>query len=238
MSESISNDPTVRTNTVCIGHKRSPEELHDYESFSGGLFVGGIFFISFLIPAVVFGSGAISEAIPPGSNSFLLMCVTTGMISVFCFIYAVLCVFKPVPILTLTPGHPAPGESVTLAWRFHGSPKRLRTLAISVRGIERASIPGIEGDTEYVNTFETFQILSTVNPYEIAGGEVQFTIPEKALPSFYGASNQIMWCLELDASSHLLPDIRATLEFKVAPYSISDAGRVTKGSFDLFTSDT
>lgn len=183
MSKSFSNKPTVRPDTVCIRHQLPPEELQDYESHSGRQFVGGIFFIRFLIPIVVFGSGAL-------------------------------------------------GESVTLAWRFHGSPKRLRTLAINARGIERASIPGIEGDTEYVNTFEEFRILSTADRDEIANGKVQF-VPEKALPSLHGANNQIIWRFELDACSYLLPDARAILEFKVAAYSISDADCATKGSFDL-----
>lgn len=217
MTESISAKSTVRPEAVCVRHRESSVELHDYESLSGGLFFSGLLSLSFLLPVVMMGSHTSGEGLRGNSQLFVGLWITAGIGSLLGFGRVLLYVFSPVPILTITPGNPAPGECVTLSWRFHGRTRWLRTLAIAVRGSEQATVTGCESDTQFTSTFEKFQVLSTVNKDEIARGTVHFVLPEMALPSFKGLNNAIVWSFELEAWSQWLPNVHSRFEFNVAP---------------------
>ena len=150
-------------------------------------------------------------------TAFLVPFVLVGLGLIFAFFRQLLVLFNPRPLLTLSPGVLAPGETAYLQWRFAGAAGRVRRLQIVFEGREEARYR--RGTSTYTDreTFASVKVLDTTQPFEIANGSTGFAVPAGAVPSFAATHNKVVWSLKVQCEIPAWPDSEEEYEVVVRP---------------------
>jgi uncharacterized protein DUF3592 len=150
-------------------------------------------------------------------TTFLIPFVLVGLGLIFAFCRQLLVLFNPRPLLTLSPGVLAPGETAYLQWRFAGAAGRVRRLKILFEGREEARYR--RGTSTYTdrNTFASVTVLDTAQPFEIANGSTGFSVPAGSVPSFAATHNKVVWSLKVQCEIPAWPDSEEEYEVVVRP---------------------
>lgn len=150
-------------------------------------------------------------------TAFLVPFVLVGLGLIFGFFRQLLVLFNPRPVLTLSPGVLAPGETAYLQWRFAGASGRVRRLRILFEGREEARYR--RGTNTYTDreTFASVTVLDSTQPFEIANGSTGFSVPMGTLPSFAAEHNKVLWSLKVECEIPAWPDTEEEYEVVVRP---------------------
>jgi len=105
-------------------------------------------------------------------------------------VYQFLALFNPVPTLDLSSPTIPLGGSAELRWSFAGRASRIRELAVTLRGVERATY---RKGTRDVGVLHTHRIDS---PGALGSDKFGFTLPPGPY-SFSGKLISLIWALEL-----------------------------------------
>lgn len=131
--------------------------------------------------------------------------------------------FNPVPVLTLSHGSIPLGGSGRLSWTFAGNTNAVRTLKISLKGVERATCgQGDSNKTETSVFYDRVLVDSTeIDPF--TEGEVDFEIPTDLMHSFVARNNSVAWSIDVIADIPIWPDVKVQFPLTVVPHERSFA---------------
>jgi len=140
-----------------------------------------------------------------------------GLLLILAALHALLALFNPLPVLTLSQSAIPLGGSATLSWRFQGSPRSIRRLRIKLKATEEATYTrGTDTHTD-VSAFHDETLLETREPLEIEQGTLTINIPANTMHSLTGNRNKIIWQILFQADIPLWPDVSSTFTFRVVP---------------------
>ncbi len=149
---------------------------------------------------------------------FLVPFVLVGIGVIAAAIYALLGVFNPSFIVTITPGRPYPGQTVTVEWRCNGAVRRIKKLTLSIRGQETATYRrGTDTVTDKA-TFSESVLLETNDPQDMLEGSHEFSLPITTMHSFEAPNNKIIWDIQVEGEIPRWPDVKDEYVFTVIPY--------------------
>lgn len=141
-----------------------------------------------------------------------------GLVVIVATIHQFLAMFNPLPTLTLSRQLIPLGGEATVAWEFDRSPRSIRSLKLTLKGIEEARYR--RGTSTYTDT-ETFHeevLFESTDPYEIAEGNLHFRIPDETMHSFNGNNNKIKWQVQFQGEIPLWPDVSSSFSIRVVPH--------------------
>ncbi len=149
---------------------------------------------------------------------FLVPFILIGIGVFLAAIYNFMAGMNPKPILVLSRQLIPLGGAAQLQWRFPNGTGSVKTLKISLIGIEEARYR--RGTNTYTDT-ETFceeVLLETNDPYELAEGEVEVPIPTEMMHTFNGGNNKIIWQVRFHGDIPMWPHIAAKFPIRVVPH--------------------
>jgi len=153
---------------------------------------------------------------------FLIPFVLVGVFSFGVVGHFVLALANPRPRLTLDPGHPRLGDSLSLHWRFTGRAGRLAHLRIFLEGREEATYQrGTDTHTDR-EVFATFELVDTPNEWEMPQGNAELVIPADTMHSFAAASNKIVWEIKVEGEIARWPDVNQNFPISIHPMRVGD----------------
>jgi len=151
---------------------------------------------------------------------FLLPFVAIGLGLIAGAVYQLLAMFNPRPTLELSSGAIPLGGAAELRWSFSGQTRRIKELAVTLRGTEEATYRrGTDTHTDR-NVFYEMELYQTADTVEIASGQVGFVIPQDTMHSFEAENNKILWNLELHGDIKGWPDVKESFKIHVTPGNI------------------
>ena len=153
---------------------------------------------------------------------FLVPFVLVGLASVGFIVHSLLALANPRPRVTLTPGNPRLGDSIHLEWQFAGRATRIEHLRVSLEGHEEATYRrGTDTITEE-EVFASYDLVNTVNDWEIPRGTAEFTIPADTMHSFEATSNKIVWEFTIEGEIGRWPDVDQNFAIQIRPQRAGD----------------
>jgi hypothetical protein len=148
---------------------------------------------------------------------FLVPFLYVGLSMVGEFGLTLLDIFEPEPILTLSrPAVPLGGKA-ELSWSMRGRWRRLESISIRLKGIERArSWQRTRGLNEH--PFHNQLVAERMRVDVLAGGTCDLTIPADTMHSFKSKHNSIVWQLSVEERFPRRPPVRADYPIQVTPH--------------------
>lgn len=155
---------------------------------------------------------------------FLGLFALVGIGMIFAAFYQLLALFNPKPILEVSNGSPALGETIEIHWSFQGRSERIRELTITLEGEESARYQRGTDTVTDTHTFHEEELFKTDDPNLILlGGQIEATIPSHLMHSFEASNNKITWRLTVHGGIHRWPDVNNKFNFVVHPMRLEGA---------------
>lgn len=174
------------------------------------------FAVSFLVREVL---KAWSTGNPGCHGAFLTVFaipfVAVGIGMIVAFFYCLLKLFNPRPIVAMSSGAIALGESMELAWRFTSRYDRIDRLRIILEGREEATYRRGTNTTTDREVFLSENLIDTTRWAEIRFGKTTITAPIGAVPSFDGQHNKILYVVRIIGDIRRWPDVNEEFVFRV-----------------------
>lgn len=144
--------------------------------------------------------------------------------------YSALALLNPIIELTVSAREVALGETLDLSWRIDGSPRRLRKLAFTLEGQEKATYRRGTRTTTDTHTFASVpvQTLDDARAIQAGGGEATVQVPADTMHSFKADRNEIVWKLKVHGDVPRWPDVQDEYDLTVLPQR--DASAAQEGS--------
>jgi hypothetical protein len=141
-----------------------------------------------------------------------------GLLILLGAIHPFLALFNPIPVLTLSRRLIPLGQSALLTWQLEGSVRSIRSLKLSLKGVEEARYTrGTDTHTDTAVFLEEV-CYETQDQNEIASGQAEIRIPTDTMHSFSGGNNRIKWQVQLQGDIPNWPDVTASFPIRVAPH--------------------
>jgi hypothetical protein len=148
---------------------------------------------------------------------FLLPFLAVGLVLIGVVIYQWLSLYNPKVELTITPGVPALGGRLDLAWRLTGRTHILRDLKIILEAREEATYQqGTRTSTDR-KVFFTLDAAAASEPAALPEGRASITLPADTVPSFKATNNRIIWSVRVTGEIPRWPDLKEEFVIEVAP---------------------
>ncbi len=165
----------------------------------------------------------------PGFNFafFLIILVpysTLCLLGTFFLGRRIVGLFGPHPTLELKPGQVPLGGAARLKWHFTGRTERLRSLQISLKGVEQTVHQLRRTAYTRSGVFHQKLLFHSNSPDQVSAGERQFVFPTNTMHSFESAHNSITWTIEVRAGVAWLPRIKTEFLLTVTPHEPAIAG--------------
>ena len=174
--------------------------------------------LAIALSVCLFWNGIVSVFLFSGMDGcmavFMIPFVLVGLGLVAWVGYAVLALFNPVPVLTVSRAGVPLGGAFDLDGRFEGKVRRLRTLRISLEGREEASY---RRGTRTVTDKSVFATLLLHGDAVLADGRVHVEVPRGTMHSFEAGHNKIIWTLKVHGDIARWPDVSEEFPFTVLP---------------------
>jgi hypothetical protein len=146
---------------------------------------------------------------------FMIPFVLVGLGMIVWWVYVLLGFFNPKAVVTLTPGAPALGEKLTLAWHLTGRTHVLRGLKIFLEAREEATYRrGTRTHTDK-KTFLKLDLHAASSAAEIATGKANVTLPADTLPTWQADNNRIVWAIHVTGDIPRWPDLKEEFVIEV-----------------------
>lgn len=104
--------------------------------------------------------------------------------------------YGPGLLLTVTPGVPAPGQTVEVRWESKSVSDRTKYFRITLEGREEIRTRVGRRDQVEKAVFETLDV-GKGGPKDLRRGTAKFSIPASAMPTFEHGSRHIAWIFRL-----------------------------------------
>jgi hypothetical protein len=148
---------------------------------------------------------------------FIIPFVLIGLVMICAVIYTLAMQFNPRPILTLTPGSPALGQSLSVEWKISSGAYRLRKLRLLLVGKEKATYRRGTNTSTDTKTFYRGALAEASHGLEIIQGEGHIDLPADLCPSLDLGNNEIEWSLKIEGEIAWWPDIGDEYEITIRP---------------------
>jgi hypothetical protein len=171
--------------------------------FGGGGFAGML---------LLFAAPRPNEFFTWADTNILSVLIPTGVAAAFMgglFVNSVFVAMCPRAVLTLNPGRVALGDRADLKWEFTGSTARIRSL--------RLSLKGIQSKRHKDNVFFDKRLVLTSDPQQIAAGEIKIRVPRDSKSSWDASDGKVIWSIHMQANIPWWPNIDADYVFLVTP---------------------
>jgi hypothetical protein len=146
---------------------------------------------------------------------FMIPFVLVGLGMIVWWVYVLLGFFNPKAVVTITPGAPALGEQLTLAWQVTGRTHVLRGLKIFLEAREEATYRrGTRTHTDK-KTFLKLDLHAASSATEIAAGQASVTLPADTLPTWQADNNRIVWAIHVTGDIPRWPDLKEEFVIEV-----------------------
>ena len=151
---------------------------------------------------------------------FLIPFVLVGLGLIGAAGYFFLSIFNPRPRITVSPGTPHLGDSVTLSWELSGRTEVLRDLRVIVTGREEATYSrGTRSSTDK-NVFADIEVSRLSSTRDMVSGSAQVSIPADSMHSFSVTHNKIVWVIQVKGDIARWPDLNEEFPLTVLPAKI------------------
>jgi hypothetical protein len=185
------------------------------------LFWNGVISI-FLVEAV---SGWVKGK-PDGCMSlFIIPFLLVGLGLIVLVAYYFLALFNPRPVLRVTPGSAALGDSVEVEWETSGNVDRIREFSIVLEGREEATYRRGTSTSTDKSTFATIEVVRSPRGKDMRRGRVKVAIPADSMHSFKSSNNKIVWSFKVKGDIPRWPDVNEEFPFEVLPQRLPPGGR-------------
>ncbi|NNE93600.1 MAG: DUF3592 domain-containing protein [Verrucomicrobiales bacterium] len=152
---------------------------------------------------------------------FITPFVLIGLALIIGFLYKLLALANPKPVLTVQPGNLRPGEDVQISWTIRGNARRISHLKMELWGVESATYRrGTKTHTDN-QVFFCRTIADSADGRGVENGRLNFQLPQDVVPSLKLGSNQIKWQIRVSGDIPFWPDIQDTFEITVLPARIT-----------------
>jgi hypothetical protein len=181
------------------------------------LFLGFMAFSATMGVAVMFiGFGVANELAESPGLGVAVLFLLFDLAVIVLFVYAVLALFVPTPLVTADTDHVRAGETLSVEWRFQnrGLPSDLR---VFLEGTESATYTVGTSSSTSTNVFFREELYQSDVPDVIAAGEIRVKIPADAMHTFLGEHNKITWNLRLQGRMSWRPRLNASYTILVCP---------------------
>ncbi len=148
---------------------------------------------------------------------FMIPFVVIGLGLIGGVVYAFLALFNPRPVLTITPGAPALGETLGVQWQFKGRVGTVRRLRLTLEGREEARYRAGKNTATDKSVFAALDVADTTEPNSIAEGQSEVNIPANLMHSFAAENNRVIWELRVEGEVARWPDVKLTFPVTVSP---------------------
>ncbi len=148
---------------------------------------------------------------------FLIPFVLVGLALVGGVVHTALAAFNPRPKLVIRPGSPRLGDRLQVEWRFAGATGRIRQLAITLEGHEKATYQrGTDCHTDR-ESFASLTLVDLPSGGFAAQGTAQIDIPQDTMHSFAAENNAVVWALHVHGDIPHWPDVDESFPIEVRP---------------------
>jgi len=133
------------------------------------------------------------------------------------FIYTLLGLFNPKPILVCSDSWLYPGSEFELSWMMKGNASRIKKMTVTIEGAESATYrQGTSTRTE-TSTFYTTTVAEIVDPQAMAESYHLVRIPQDAMHTFNANHSKVKWQVRFHGEIAWWPDINTTFPITVLP---------------------
>lgn len=152
---------------------------------------------------------------------FLLPFLAVGLVLIGVVVYQWLALYNPKAEITITPGLPALGGRLELAWRLTGRTHVLRDLKIVLEAREEATYR--RGTRTYTDrkVFLKLDAASANDPGSMSEGRATIVLPIESVPTFSGKNNKIVWGLTVTGEIPRWPNLKEEFVIEVRPPAVS-----------------
>ncbi|MCF6312201.1 MAG: DUF3592 domain-containing protein [Verrucomicrobiales bacterium] len=139
---------------------------------------------------------------------FLVPFVLVGLVMIAVFLYQLLSLTNPKPVITLRPGIFQPGKTSEIAWKVSSNAERIQHFKIVLWGVESATYRrGTKTHTSR-EVFYVHSLFESTMHSDIRSGTVQFELPVDVVPTLSTGNNAIEWELRVEGDIPRWPDIQ------------------------------
>lgn len=150
---------------------------------------------------------------------FLIPFVLVGLGCILAVVYTFLDLFNPRITLLVSSATVPLGGSVGVQWSFRGNVRRIRSLSITLEGVERATYRRGTDTTTDRHVFTKIPVVETADPAVISAGSGQIAVPGHLMHSFKAPNNEIAWSFKVKGSIPRFPDIGEEFPLTVLPHA-------------------
>jgi hypothetical protein len=155
---------------------------------------------------------------------FMIPFVLVGLVLIGGIVYQFLALFNPRPKLIVSSNAVPLGGAVELDWELSGRTDRIAALTIKLEGREEATYRrGTDTHTD-TEVFREVVIAEERDPFNMAGGRAEFTVPADTMHSFEADNNKVVWALKVQGEIASWPDVDDEFEFRVLPAGEGEPG--------------
>jgi hypothetical protein len=147
----------------------------------------------------------------------LIPFVLVGFFLIGWTVYSFLAFFNPRPVLRVSGGAAALGDTVEIEWESSGNVDRVKAFAITLEGREEATYPRGKGTATDKFTFKTIPIVSSTRGKDMRRGKAKVDLPADTMHTFRSSNNRILWSFQVKGDIPRWPDIGEEFLLEVLP---------------------
>ncbi|HVE41949.1 MAG TPA: DUF3592 domain-containing protein [Planctomycetota bacterium] len=156
---------------------------------------------------------------------FIIPFLLVGLGLIVFVLYSFLALFNPRPVLRVTPGSAALGDSVEVEWETSGNVDRIRSFSIVLEGREEATYRRGTSTSTDKSTFATIEVVRSPRGKDLRRGRVKVAIPADTMHSFKSSNNKFLWTFQVKGEIPRWPDVNEEFPFEVLPQRLPPGGR-------------
>jgi hypothetical protein len=148
---------------------------------------------------------------------FLIPFVLVGAGLVLAAGWAMLALFNPRVVLTVSTARAPLGKTIEVAWDLAGRARSVRRLRLTLEGREEATYQRGTNTVTDTSVFATIEIAQAADAFAIATGRAAVTVPADSMHTFEATHNKVLWRLKVHGEIRLWPDIDNEYAIVVLP---------------------
>ena len=148
---------------------------------------------------------------------FLIPFLLVGIAVVGFFFYALLGLLNPRPVLMLQSRAVELGDFLDIRWQVRGNARRMRHMAIELRGGEEGTYRRGPDSVTEKQTVAVIPVMDSSDPITMSDGSASAPIPQTAMHSLQLSNNRIIWSLHVTGSIPRFPDVKDEYTITVLP---------------------
>jgi len=156
---------------------------------------------------------------------FIVPFLLVGLGLIVLVAYYFLALFNPRPVLRVTPGSAALGDSIEVEWEASGDVDRIREFSIVLEGREEATYRRGTSTSTDKSTFASIEVVRSPRGKDMRRGRVKVAIPADSMHSFKSSNNKFVWNFQVKGDIPRWPDVNEEFPYEVLPQRLPPGGR-------------